>query len=125
MAKLPSEPIPKEIDFLYIKTASYRTYHVDGIIGAPTPAGKFYIELFVERQVTPQVIRQKVTPEGALGDEVSREGKTGIVREVEAGIIMDENAALIFKEWLEKNIKAFQEWKEQRKKHESPPDATK
>jgi hypothetical protein len=118
MAKPPKDkrtqvkPLPKEVEIHYLKTPSYRTYHVDGIFGGPTPTGMIYVEFFVQRQVTPQVIRQKVMPDGTLGDEISREGKSGIIREVEAGMVMDVNTALLFKEWLEKNIKAIQEVKE-------------
>ena len=113
----PKTDLPKEIDIHYIKTPSYRTYHADGMFGGGTPNGKIYFEFFVQRPVTPKVIRQKITPEGQLGDEISREGKTGVVREIEAGVIMDVAVAIEFKDWLDKYIKAVKEAEEKMKEY--------
>ena len=37
--------LPEIIDIHYLKTSSYRSYYVDGVIGSPTAHGKIYIEL--------------------------------------------------------------------------------
>jgi len=100
-------PSQKVVDVNYVKTGSYRTYHVDGMFGGPTAHGKIYIELFIERAVTPQVIQFEVTQEGTLGKEVSRTGKKGIVREIEAGLIMDVAAAKSFGNWLNEKVKQW------------------
>lgn len=95
--------LPKEIVANYIKTNSYRSYYADGIFGGLTPNGKVYVEFFLQRSVTPETITYKVE-DGILTDEIERKGKEGIVREIEAGVIIDIKTAKIFKDWLEKRI---------------------
>jgi hypothetical protein len=99
---------PEIIDVHYLKTSSYRSYYVDGIFGGPTAHGKLYIELFLERSVTPQIIQHKVTAEGTLGEEIDRIGKKGIIREIEAGLIMDISIAKIFRDWLNGKIELYE-----------------
>ena len=94
-----------EVDFHYLKMPGYRTYHVDGFFGGLTPRGTLYMELFVERAVTPQLVRHKIADDGTLGEEVKREGKSGVVREVECGIALDINAAKSCRDWLDDKIK--------------------
>lgn len=97
----------KTVDVHYKKTESYRSYHVDGLFGGLTPNGQLYIELFLERLVTPQTIRYTIASDGSLGDEKigDRIGKSGIVREIEAGLIMHISTAKIIKSWLDEKIK--------------------
>jgi hypothetical protein len=95
----------KTIDIYYKKTNNYRTYHVDGVFGGVTPRGKFYIELYIDRSPTPQTIRHKIDEDGKIGDEVNREGKEGIIREIEAGLIMDYDVARSIRDWLDAKIK--------------------
>jgi hypothetical protein len=102
-SKTKIENLPKEIVANYIKTNSYRSYYADGIFGGLTPNGKVYAEFFIQRSVTPKTITYKVQ-DGILKDEVERTGKEGMVREIEAGVIMDIKTAKIFKDWLEKRI---------------------
>ena len=96
-----------DIDFHYLKTSSYRTYHVDGIFGGLTPQGNLYAEIFLERKPTPTMIRQKVKETGELGDEVLREGKSGFIREIECGLIMNIDSAKDFHKWLGDRIAEF------------------
>lgn len=57
----------KNIQIHYIKTPSYRTYHVDGAYGGLTPSGKIYCEFYVGRNVTPQSIIYGIDKNGRLG----------------------------------------------------------
>ena len=98
--------MPKELDFHYLKTPCYRTYHVDGIFGGIAPNGNLYMELFIERFPTPKVVRCKLTPEGP-GEEVSREGKDGVIREVEGGLVMNINTATTLRDWLDGKINEY------------------
>ncbi|MCG2713074.1 MAG: hypothetical protein L6416_12240 [Candidatus Omnitrophica bacterium] len=97
----------REIDIHYLKMSAYRTYHVDGIFGGITPRGKIYCELFIERNVTPQKITHEVLPDNRVGKETGRDGKQGIVREVECGIILDLDTAISLKDWLDNKINEF------------------
>lgn len=98
------EKIPEEIEVHYLKTSNYRTYHVDGAFGGLTPSGMLYMELFVQRAPTPKKIIYKLSEDGSLGDELGREGKIGIIREVESGLVMDVRAAESLVEWLSRKI---------------------
>lgn len=96
-----------EIEFHYLKTGNYRSYHVDGVIGGITPRGKIYMELFLERAPTPKLTRHEIENSGILGKEVQRESKTGIIREVETGIILDLQTAELISGWLKEKIKTL------------------
>ena len=97
----------KEIDIHYLKTLAYRSYHVDGIFGGITPKGKLYCELFIDRNVTPKKITHEVLPDSRVGKEIGREGKQGLVREVECGIILDIDTAISIRNWLDTKINDF------------------
>lgn len=96
--------IPSDIAFHYLKTYNYRTYHVDGIFGGPTPNGNIYMELFVERMPTPREVHHKVNQDGTLGEEIQRAGKEGLVREIEAGLVFDLATAEQIQKWLSNKI---------------------
>jgi hypothetical protein len=98
-----------EITLHYLKTPDYRSFHVDGVFGGPTPKGNIYIEFFIERAVTPQKVVHEVTEKGLLGKELSREGKIGIIREIEAGAIMDLATAEVLRDWLDSKIRSLKE----------------
>lgn len=100
---------PKQIDFHYIKAPAYTTYHADGAIGARTPRKLIHISFYSERIAIPQKVTHAVEESGRLGAEISTEGKSGIIREVECGVSMDIHTAKALKEFLEKLIKEHQE----------------
>jgi len=93
-----------EMDFHYLKMSSYHSYHVDGVFGGLAPNGNLYMELFIERLPTPQIVKHKITG-GVLGDEISRTGKSGIIREIEAGLVLDMRIARTLRDWLDTRIK--------------------
>lgn len=99
-----------DIDFHYLKTNSYRTYHVDGIFGGLTSRGNLYAELFLERNATPKMVKHKVKETGELGDEILREGKKGFIRQIECGLMMDINTAKTFHTWLGDKINDFDKY---------------
>jgi hypothetical protein len=102
---------PKQIEVHYLKTPNYRSYHVDGVLGGITPAGTLYIELFLQRWPTPKSILHEVNDDGTLGKELGRDSKTGLIREVEAGLTMDLAAAEVIHGWLGEKIKLLKELK--------------
>lgn len=106
MAK-SQKKLPKDIQIHYIKTPSYRTYHVDGAYGGLTPNGNIYCEFFVERNVTPQSITYGIDKTGHLGKPKKRTGKQGFVREIECGISINIQTASALKDWLEEKIEDY------------------
>jgi len=100
--------LPEQMDVHYLKTSSYRTYYMDGIFGGVTPNAKLYVELFLQRSPTPQTIQYSVEKDGNLGKELRRVGKEGLIREIEAGLVMDIQTAKVFRGWLDDKIKEFE-----------------
>lgn len=101
---------PEELTFHYKKTESYRTYHADGFYGGLTPKGNLYMEIFLERRVTPKEEVYELGPQGNLAQNpLRKEGLTGLIREIEAGVIMDYNTMVLLKNWLDGKIKEYQE----------------
>lgn len=98
-----------EIDFHYIKTHNYRSYHVDGIFGGLTSRGNIYIELFLERKPTPTRVKHAIKKTGEIGDEIERDSKNGFIREIECGLMMDINTAKSLHSWLDKRIKELEQ----------------
>jgi len=99
----------KELDIHYIKTQSYRTFHVGGVFGGLTPRKEIYMEFFIDRAPTPRMIKHAVTPSGGIGDEIMRDSKEGLVREIECGAIMDIPTAIMLRGWLDDKIKKAEE----------------
>ena len=98
-----SKPKPS-LEFHFLKTQSYRTYHVDGAFGGVTPRGGLYVEFYIERLATPKLIVQELNSDGTLGEMVSSDGKKGIIREIECGIALDLGGAKALNEWLSNKI---------------------
>jgi hypothetical protein len=100
-------PESTQIKFHYIKSNLFRVVHCDGFIGGPTPQGQFQIAFFNERAPIPQIVVHKVNPvTHELGDEVAdeRRQRDGIVREVEANLLMNLQTAKTLHKWLEGKI---------------------
>jgi hypothetical protein len=95
----------KTIPMHFLKTSGYRTFYIDGAFGGITPHGTLYAEFFLERLATPTKVVYKAQ-NGEDGHvsltelEGSREGKEGIIREIECGIVMNIDTARILSEWL-------------------------
>jgi hypothetical protein len=94
------------IEFQYRKTESFRTYHLDGVIGGLTPGGMIYIEPFVERQPTPRKVQHKIVKQ-QLGSILESECENGVIRQIECGLIMDLRSAFILKNWLGEQLNRF------------------
>lgn len=99
---------PKEITFHYLKTPSYRTFYADGFFGGLTPKGQLYMEIYLERQPTPQKVIYKTKEGGLESTPKSKEGKEGFIREVEAGVIMDYSTMVVLRNWLNEKIDLFE-----------------
>jgi hypothetical protein len=108
---MPENLPPASIKFHYIKGNFFRVIHADGAIGGITPGRGIFLSLFSERGALPKVIEQALKPDGSLGDEVGRETKEGIVREVEIGIVLNSLTATKVADWLYRQVKILDESK--------------
>ena len=104
---------PPRVTAFYQKSPSFRTIHVDGIFGGPSPQGLIQMGLFSERLAIPTEIDYGVTTEGILGSEVGRRGKRGIVRELEINAMMTTEIAQSLRDWLDRHLKFLQKLKDE------------
>ncbi|MFC1587501.1 hypothetical protein ACFL54_04245, partial [Planctomycetota bacterium] len=81
----------KGIAIHYIKSNFFRAMHADGFWGGVAGNGKIHMSPYSERTPIPTRTWNEVTENNTLGMEIEgqRDGKVGIVREVDAEIIMD------------------------------------
>lgn len=94
------------VAFDYIKTAQFRSIHADGAIGGITPNGNIHLAFYSERPAIPRRVVQRVTPSGALGDEVQerRESRNSIVRELDSDLFLSLSVAKGVQKWLGERI---------------------
>jgi hypothetical protein len=107
----PTEPEspaePPVIRFHMIKSNFFRVIHADGIFGGISPRGGIQIAFFSERQPIPQQMCHTLDAEtGRLGDELEdqRITRDGVVREIEANVVMELPTAKSFLRWLEAKV---------------------
>jgi hypothetical protein len=119
---MAEQPIQKVTDndkmkvrFHYIKSNFYRPIFVDGLIGAVTPRGNIQMSVYVEHAPIPQQTVSIVDKSGALGKEKQEDRvvKEGIVRDVEATLIMSEETANAMINWLKDRIEDIAKLKQQ------------
>ena len=106
---MPTPQLPTKFVFHYIKSNLFRVIHSAGAIGGLTPSRQIFVSLFNERAALPQKIEFEILPEGKLGKEINREGKDGIVREMEIGVLMDATAAKSLADFLLNQVKLLEE----------------
>lgn len=97
-----AKELPKNFDFHFIKSNSFRVVHCDGVWGGTTPRGYITMSVYSERSPLPRKVTHHVTEEGIIGDEIieRRECREGIVREVDVEMILDLDMAKSLVRWL-------------------------
>ena len=94
----------QRVRFFYLKSPSFRVVHVDGAIGGITPRGLIHMSVYSERAAIPQSIEHELSDEGNLSGPINVEGKPGIVRDVDADLIMSKHTAIEMRGWLDERI---------------------
>src|SRR5689334_11760758 len=84
---------PSSISVHYHKGNFFRVIHVDGALGGITPSRNIFVSLYNQRLPLPTLIEQSISPSGELGDEINRESKKGVFREMEIGIVLTSAVA--------------------------------
>lgn len=95
---------PEAIDFHFIKAAHFRIIHVDGAWGGVTPSQNIAVGFFSERLPIPTIVQHQLEEGGNLGEELERDSKTGIVREMEVELVMNKATATGFLEWFKTKV---------------------
>jgi hypothetical protein len=103
---MPDNPIPSTVTFHYVKSNYFRMVHANGVFGGINPDGSLLVTVFSERAPLPDITVQKVESNGQVGAEImeQRKASSGIVREMEVGLIMDIRTARIVSDWLKERI---------------------
>ncbi|QHD65752.1 hypothetical protein GS397_00815 [Sphingobium yanoikuyae] len=104
------EETPEKVTFSYIKSNQFRVMHVDGALGGITPQGHLHVALYSERPSIPKVMVHSV--EGnVLGPPEAVEGRGGIVREIDADLIMTMQVVEELRDWLNLKLEEFAQLK--------------
>ncbi|HEB73149.1 MAG TPA: hypothetical protein ENI77_11110 [Nitrospirae bacterium] len=91
----------------YIKSNSFKAIYADGAHGGLSPKGLLNMSVFSERVPIP---REEVFEEqdGVL-NRVKSIGKKGLIREVEATILMDYPTMKVIRDWMSDKIEEFEQ----------------
>ena len=100
---------PSSVELHYIKSSNFRVVHCDGVWGGLTPRGNIAMNCFSERSAIPTKVEHKLTPDGSLGEEILRESKGGVVREIEIEVLLDMNMAKSVLAWLTDRVAEAEE----------------
>lgn len=118
---MSSDPTTKEstesevgantLDVHYIKVSDYKPWHIDGAFGGLTSSGYIYLGVYCERGPIPRKVTYELQLEdettARMGEEVDKDSKQGIVREVVAGLYMNKTTAVNLRTWLDERINSM------------------
>lgn len=104
---------PEGILVHYMKSNDFRTVFASGVIGGVTAQGKISMNVYLDRPPIPVRSVLKPAEEVKPGVKVAVkedpvEGKSGIIREIQCGILMDLETAQSLKTWLDEKIEFIQ-----------------
>lgn len=107
----------------YIKSNYFRVIHADGVFGGLTPRGYIQIDFWSERQPIPQQCSYELVVDGdgmSLGPEdlAARVARDAVVREVEAGVVLDIELAKSMITWLQEKVTVLEKLKSIKTKDE-------
>ena len=119
---------PKKLRYHFIKSNAFRSIHADGVFGGVTPRLTIAATFFNERPPLPDQTVHEINDNGTVGDEIKDEriSRDGIVRELEANLIMDVEFAKALRNWLTTKIDLIEEQLKEQKEEkvkEDPSDA--
>jgi len=97
----------RQLNAHFIKSNLFRVVHADGAWGGITPQFNIQVALFSERHPIPTEVSYKLEPSGP--SELSRTARDGIVREIEADVIMSLDVARALRIWLDNKIREAEE----------------
>jgi hypothetical protein len=114
MARKSKSKTPREIEFDLIKSSLFRVIHADGAIGGASPQGNIHMALYNERRAIPTKIVHAVE-DSKLGPEITskRQGRSGMVREVEVDVVLGLEEARALQTWLADKISQIEKLIEQ------------
>jgi hypothetical protein len=101
---------PQTVKFVYKTDAEYSTKYVDGATASVTPGGNIHVAFFLERMPYFQEVIYELSPDGNLGQEISRKLEfEAVCRHQQVGVILTPAAAEKLVELLQKTAKQMNE----------------
>ncbi len=98
---------PPTLTFHYLKSPRFRTVHVDGALGGPSPSLPFItMTMYSERHAVPREMTHTLNDDGSVGEVAATEGRSGIVRELEMCAVFDPRTAKQLARWLDNQADA-------------------
>lgn len=99
------------LEFHYLKSPGFKSFYATGAYGGISPNGLISMAFYVERSPIPQKTVFSFDKEGKLGKELIdlKEGKEGVIRELDCNILFDINTAKNIRNWLDNHIKNLEE----------------
>ena len=101
-----------ELTFKYVFNYGYNPSYVNGAQGGFSPRGEMVINFYLERQPLPDAITHEITPEGAIGREISVDPKnlaSSMVRFIDTGVVMSYENARVFHAWMGDKLRELEE----------------
>ena len=111
---MSEESPPESVEFHYVKSNGFRVVHADGVWGGPTPRGYITMSFYSERAPIPRKISLELKPpepnssNRILGQEIVRDSKDGLVREVEVEVMVDLEMAKSLLKWLRGKVRVLE-----------------
>jgi len=96
--------VPGSVNMNYIKRNNCVVIHADGVYGGITPRGTINMAFFSERLAIPRTTQQTASETGNLTGENPIESRDGVIRELEANVVVDLNTAISYHRWLGEKI---------------------
>lgn len=88
--KSGGKKLPERVRFVYDKARHHRTFHADGAWATATPQGEVQFTFFNDLRPMPEWTISAVTPEGQVGQEISRKlNVQEISREANVTVVMN------------------------------------
>ncbi len=98
-----------KVETHYIKNHDFKTVEGSGIFGGLTNNGQININFFTDRAPIPKKIILEVdSVTGKIIQEVERDSKEGIIREVQFGVLLNIETARNIVDWLNQKIEEHQ-----------------
>jgi hypothetical protein len=98
----------REIEYHFVKSNYFRVLHVTGAYGGITSNLLIHMNVYGDRTPIPKTMGHEIRADNRIGTETRREGKQGVIREVEADIVIDVETAKAMVHWLNDKIVAVE-----------------
>lgn len=99
---------PSEVTFHFTDSPFSRVILVDGIWGGITHNGGVHMAVFSQHHPIPESVTHEVDPSGMIGREKARAKVEGLVRTIEAHLILTKDTAVSIRDWLDDRIKLIE-----------------